>query len=151
METTIKIDGRDVHFKATAATPLLYRSRFNRDLLRDLRALAAEMQRGKAADESLPVQVLETFGRMAYIMAKQAEPDAAPDSPEEWIDGFSVMPFYGLFPVLLDLWSGNVEGLEESKKKAERWIENLQQLSSSSGRSVSASPSETWTGSPLAC
>lgn len=146
METTIRLDGRDVRFKASAATPLLYRSRFNRDLLRDLRGLAAEMQRGRDADGSLPIQVLETFERMAYIMAKQADPDAVPDSPEEWIDGFSVMPFYGLFPVLLDLWSGNVEGLEESKKKAELWIANLQRLSSSFGRSASASPSETWTG-----
>lgn len=146
METTIRIDGRDVRFKASAATPLLYRSRFNRDLLRDLRGLAAEMQRGRDADGSLPIQVLETFERMAYIMAKQADPEAVPDSPEEWIDGFSIMPFYGLFPVLLDLWSGNVEGLEESKKKAELLIENLQRLSSSSGRSASASPSETWTG-----
>lgn len=146
METTIRIDGRDVRFKASAATPLLYRSRFNRDLLRDLRGLAAEMQRGRDADGSLPIQVLETFELMAYIMAKQADPEAVPDSPEEWIDGFSIMPFYGLFPVLLDLWSGNVEGLEESKKKAELLIENLQRLSSSSGRSASASPSETWTG-----
>lgn len=146
METTIRIDGRDVRFKASAATPLLYRSGFNRDLLRDLRGLAAEMQRGRDADGSLPIQVLETFERMAYIMAKQADPDAVPDSPDEWIDGFSVMPFYGLFPVLLDLWSGNVEGLEESKKKAELWIANLQRLSSSCGRSASASPSETWTG-----
>lgn len=146
METTIRIDGRDVRFKATAATPMLYRGRFNRDLLRDLQGLAAEMQRGRDADGSLPIQVLETFERMAYIMAKQADPDGAPDSPEEWIDGFSVMPFYALFPVLLDLWSGNVEGLEESKKKAGLWIENLQRLSSSFGRSASASPSETWTG-----
>lgn len=146
METTIRIDGRDVRFKSSAATPLLYRSRFNRDLLRDLRGLAAEMQRGRDANGSLPIQVLETFERMAYIMAKQADPDAVPGSPEEWIDGFSVMPFYGLFPALLDLWSGNVEGLEESKKKAELWIANLHRLSSSCGRSASASPSETWTG-----
>ena len=143
METTIRIDGRDVRFKASAATPLLYRSRFNRDLLRDLRTLAAKTQRGGDADGSLPVQVLETFERMAYIMAKQAEPDAVPGSPEEWIDEFSALPFYGLFPVLLDLWSGNVEGLEESKKKAELLIENLQRLSSSFGRSGSGSPSET--------
>lgn len=143
METTVKLDGRDVRFKSTAITPLLYRAKFNRDLLRDLRSLAAEMKRGRDADGSLPVQVLETFSRMAYIMARQADPDAVPDAPEQWLDGFSVLPFYGLFPVLLDLWSGNMEGLEESKKKAELWTGNLQRLSCSCGRSGSASPSRT--------
>lgn len=142
METTIKIDGKDMRFKASAATPMLYRSRFNRDLLRDLQSLAAQMQRGRDADGNLPVQVLETFSRMAYIMAKQADPDTVPDTPEAWLDGIPVLPFYGLFPVLLDLWSGNVEALEESKKKADLWIANLQRLSSFSGRSVLGSPSE---------
>lgn len=151
MEATIKIDGKDVRFKSTAATPLLYRRQFNRDLLRDIRSLAEEINgpkdKGngpKAAEADLSLRALTTFEHMAYVMAKQADPDAVPDTPEEWLDGFSIMPFYGIFPVLLDLWSGNVKGLEESKKKAELWIENLQQLSSSLERSDSASPSGTW-------
>lgn len=143
METTIRIDGKDVRFKSTAATPMLYRSKFGRDLFRDLQTIAEAIKGGRADDGSLPPQALLTFEQLAYIMARQAEPDKVPDTPGEWLDGFSVMPFYGLFPVLLDLWSGNMEGLEESKKKAELWIGNLQQLSSSCERSAWASRSAT--------
>lgn len=140
METTIKIDGKDVRFKSTAATPMLYRQRFNRDLLRDIQSLANEINSPKSAGADLSIRALNTFENMAYIMAKQGDPDTVPDTPQEWLDGFSVMPFYGIFPMLLDLWTGNVKGLEESKKKAELWIENLQQLSSSFARSGSESP-----------
>lgn len=143
MEATVKIDGKDVRFKATAAVPLLYRRKFNRDLLRDLQAVAKAMEGKKATGESLPLQALTTFEQMAYIMAKHAEPGTVPDSPEEWLDGFSILPVYAIFPVILDLWSGNMEGLEESKKKAEQLIESLQQLSFSSVPSGSESPSET--------
>lgn len=142
MEATIKIDGKDVRFKSTAAVPLLYRRKFNRDLFRDMSSIAAGLRTGTAG-AGLPVEAMTAFERLAYIMAKHADPDGVPDSPEEWLDGFSIMPLYGIFPVLLDLWSGNVEGLEESKKKAEQLIESLQQLSFSSVPSSSGSPSET--------
>lgn len=143
MEATIKIDGKNVRFKATAAVPLLYRRKFNRDLLRDLREVAKAMEGKKATGSDFPLQTLTTFEKMAYIMAKHAEPDAVPDTPEEWLDGFSIMPIYAIFPVILDLWSGNMEGLEESKKKAEQLIESLQRLSFSSVPSSSGSLSET--------
>lgn len=134
MEATIKIDGKDVRFKSTAAVPLLYRRKFNRDLFRDIRTVGAAME-GQTAGTTLPVQALATFENLAYIMAKHAAPDTVPDTPEEWLDGFSMMPFFAIFPLILDLWSGNMEGLEESKKKAELWIENSQPLSFSSGPS----------------
>ncbi len=139
MEATIKIDGKDVRFKATAAVPLLYRRKFNRDLLRDLREVAAAMEGKGATGENLSIQALTTFEQMAYVMAKHAEPDTVPDSPDEWLEGFSIMPVYAIFPVILDLWSGNMQGLEESKKKAEQLIESLQQLSFSSAPSGSES------------
>lgn len=143
METTIKIDGKDVRFKATAAVPLLYRRKFNRDLLQDLQEVAAAVEWKRTTGENLPIQALTTFEQMAYIMAKHAEPDTVPDSPDEWLEGFSIIPSYAIFPVVLDLWSGNMKGLEESKKKAEQLIESLQQLSFSSALSSSESPCET--------
>lgn len=143
MEATVKIDGKDVRFKATAAVPLLYRRRFGRDLLRDLRKVAAAMGEKGTAGSGLPFDALTTFEQMAYIMAKHAEPDTVPDSLEEWLDGFSMMPIVAISPVILDLWSGNMKGLEESKKKAEQLIESLQRLSFSSVPSSSESPSET--------
>lgn len=143
METTIRIDGQDVRFKSTAAVPLLYRRQFNRDLFRDIRIVAAAMSRRDASSTDLPIQALATFENLAYIMAKHAEPDTVPDSPEEWLDGLSMMPVFAVFPVILDLWSGNVDGLEESKKKAEQLIESLRQRFSSSALSSSGSPCGT--------
>ena len=43
MEATVKIDGKDVRFKSTAAVPLLYRQKFNRDLIRDVQAVATAL------------------------------------------------------------------------------------------------------------
>lgn len=143
METTIRIDGQDVRFKSTAAVPLLYRRQFNRDLFRDIRIVAAAMSGRDASRTDLPIQALATFENLAYIMAKHAEPDTVPDSPEEWLDGLSMMPVFAVFPVILDLWSGNVDGLEESKKKAEQLIESLRQRFSSSALSSSGSPCGT--------
>jgi len=143
METTIRIDGQDVRFKSTAAVPLLYRRQFNRDLFRDIRIVAAAMSGRDASSTDLPIQALATFENLAYIMAKHAEPDTVPDSTEEWLDGLSMMPVFAVFPVILDLWSGNVDGLEESKKKAEQLIESLRQRFSSSALSSSGSPCGT--------
>ena len=63
------------------------------------------------------------------------------DSPEEWLEGFSTMSIYAVFPVIQALWAGNLERLEESKKKAEQLIGSLQLPSFSSAPSSSESPS----------
>lgn len=117
MEATIKIDGKDVRFKATAAVPLLYRRKFNRDLIQDIQAVAKAMEGKEDTGENLPLHALTMFECMAYIMAKHADPTMEADSPEEWLEGFSTMSIYAVFPVIQALWTGNLERLEEAKKK----------------------------------
>ena len=39
MKQTITIDGQEVAFKASAATPRIYRMKFHRDIFKDLRDL----------------------------------------------------------------------------------------------------------------
>lgn len=143
MEATIKIDGKDVRFKATAAVPLLYRRKFNRDLLHDINDVAKAMEGKKNTGENLPLHALTMFEQMAYIMAKHADPNMEPNSPEEWLEGFSVMSIYAVFPVIKALWEGNLNRLDEAKKKAELLIENSQQHSSYSVPSNSESLSGT--------
>lgn len=123
METTVRIDGKNVRFKATAAVPLLYRRKFNRDLIQDIQSVAKAMKGKEITGENLPLQALTMFECMAYIMAKHADPEMEADSPEEWLEGFSTMSIYTLFPVIQALWAGNLERLEEAKKKAELLIE----------------------------
>ena len=49
MEKVIKIDGRDVGFKATALTPRLYRHRMGRDIIQDLNKLKKAYNKGRSA------------------------------------------------------------------------------------------------------
>lgn len=135
MEATVKIDGRDVRFKATAAVPLLYRRKFNRDLIRDLSAAA------KAKKEDEREAIMETVERMAYIMACHADPSAVPDSLEAWEETISPMAIYAISPVIMALWAGDLEQLEKAQKKTERLTVSLQRLSSFSGPSSLESPS----------
>lgn len=110
METVVKIDGKDIKFKATAAIPRLYRMRFGRDILTDFQKLAQKYEGNQfdAID-------LEVFENAAYIMAKYAD-NTVPDTPEEWLDGFNVMDIYLVLPEILKLWNINMATRIESKK-----------------------------------
>ena len=70
MEKTIVIDGKNVKFKATAATLRIYRMKFQRDLMVDLAKLTMGL---KANNNNFNIIDLEVFENVAYVMAKQAE------------------------------------------------------------------------------
>ena len=97
MRKNIHIDGRDVPFTASAATAIYYRNRFNEDLIRDFKKLS---DNGVA----LSTDVIETFSRLAYIMAKQAN-STIPDAVDEWLDTFNVFPIEEIFPQISELWA----------------------------------------------
>ena len=122
MVKKIKIDGREVPFKASAAIPRLYRIRFQRDIYRDLAALEKAIgdKDGKTSD--LDLFSLEMFENIAYIMAKHADSNV-PDSPEEWLDGFNTFSIYQVLPQIIELWGLNVRAESESKKKFDQLIE----------------------------
>lgn len=143
METTICIDGKDVRFKATAAVPRLYRLKFKRDLIRDIQEVSKAMEGKEANGETIPIDALTMFESMAYIMAKHADPTMTAASPEEWLEGFSTMSIYAVFPVIQKLWVGNMEGLEEAKKKVEQLTGNSQPPCSCSGPCSSGCRCET--------
>lgn len=142
---TIKIDEQDVLFRASATVPRLYRAKFRRDIFRDLITLRTAMkdsidknaeksEEAKAEESeadtnpeesektaeimfsSLSIDNLEMFENIAFIMAKHADPDNVPDTPEEWLDQFSTLSIYMVFPKLLELWNLNTEQQAESKK-----------------------------------
>ena len=78
MIKTVLINGKQVPFKATGSTLSRYRAKFNSDLLNDYQKVTASELGGEA---------LEICLRIAYIMAKQADP-SIPDDPWEWVDQF---------------------------------------------------------------
>lgn len=112
MERTITIDGKDVKFKATAATIRNYRALFGRDLLMDFQKLQSEA----SANQSLSVETLTIFENLAYTMAKQADP-SIPDTADEWLDGFNMFSIYVVLPQLVELWQLSSLPMSESKKK----------------------------------
>ena len=53
MEKLIEIDGKQVPFKATARTPVLYRSLFGKDIFKDLSKLTDNMKKATEKEEIL--------------------------------------------------------------------------------------------------
>lgn len=117
--TTITVDGKEVTLRASAAVPRLYRIKFRRDIIVDMQAVARAVEDKDQTGQDIPLEALELFENMAYIMAKHGDKDAVPDSPDEWLEEFSAFSIYKIFPVLKALWEGNMEALDVAKKKLE--------------------------------
>lgn len=113
MEKTITIDGKDVRFKATAATIRLYRQLTGRDMLLDMQ----ELQKEAPTEGGMSVNALTVFENVAFVMAKQADPDGVPGTADEWLDGFEMFSIYTVLPELIELWRMNELGTSKSKKK----------------------------------
>lgn len=114
--TTITVDGKEVTLRASAAVPRLYRIKFRRDIIVDMQAVARAVEDKDQTGQDIPLEALELFENMAYIMAKHGDKDAVPDSPDEWLEEFSTFSIYKIFPVLQALWEGNMEALDIAKK-----------------------------------
>lgn len=113
---TIKIDDKEVAFKASAAVPRIYRLKFGRDIYRDLTALEKNVGENNKEKSGIDIVSLEMFENIAYVMAKHADP-AIPNTPEEWLDEFNTFSIYQILPQLIDLWGLNVQTDAEAKKK----------------------------------
>ena len=113
MEKKIKVGDEEIAFKATASTPRRYRQRFGRDLFVDITTLVTNAQNGLTAGD------LECFENVAYIMAKQADPNI-PEDPDEWLDQFETLDIYQVLPEIIQLWGLNAMTIDEPKKKVER-------------------------------
>lgn len=117
MEKVIEIDGRQVKFRATAAIPRLYRIKFGRDIMQDMKSVRDAMKEAKARKKSIPPKFLEIFENISYLMAKHADPSMEAKSVEEWLDGFETFSIYSIFPQLFALWSANNATIATPKKK----------------------------------
>lgn len=127
MERTVTVGGKEMKMRASALIPRLYRFKFKRDMVADMR----QIQRAYAKATSIPENAtdaeredaqfsaadLTIFEDVAYIMAKHGGNDM-PDSPEEWLDSIDgVFSIYEILPVILELWSANTETTSIPKKK----------------------------------
>ena len=115
MVRTITVDGKEVTFRASAAIPRMYRMKFRRDIMQDMREID-QATRGR----SIPPRLLEAFENMAFLMAKHADPKGVPDTVEAWLDGFETFSIYEIFPIIAELWAVNMETVADSKKNSQQ-------------------------------
>lgn len=135
MDKIIRIDGRDVGFRATALTPRLYRHKIGRDIVQDMTRLEAAFRKAAAAAEQkapleegqeahdqavreaqMSAMDLEIFENVSFIMARQYDP-TLPATVEEWLDGFQTFSIYEILPAICELWEENSATTAKPKKK----------------------------------
>lgn len=118
MEKVIEIDGKKVKFRATAAIPRLYRIKFGRDIMQDMKSIQSAVEKAEKGEEPIPPKLLEVFENVSFLMAKHANPDMEEKNVEDWLDGFDTFSIYVVFPQLFELWRANNATLGELKKKS---------------------------------
>ena len=127
MEKTILIDNKEVRMKASALVPRLYRYRFNRDMISDMRQLQKAFRKATSLpkdateeeiqDAQLSVLDLTIFENVAYVMAKHADKTVA-DDLESWLDGFEMFSIYEVLPHILELWGMSQQTTSVAKKNS---------------------------------
>lgn len=133
MTKEISIGGKPYIFKSTAAIPRMYRLKFNRDIFVDMERLKNNVEasekkqneeREKAEREGriyeetsdIPIDSLEMFENIAYLMNKHGDP-SQPSDIDEWLEQFDTFNIYEILPELLELWNFNNKGMSVPKKK----------------------------------
>lgn len=117
MDKIVKIDGKDVKFRATARTPRLYRVLIGRDMIQDMNKLMKAYEHKKKNDDDLDIIDLQIFEDVAYAMARHANPDMEEKTADEWLDTFDMFSIYEVLPHILELWAINTKQTSTSKKK----------------------------------
>ena len=112
----IEIDGQEVEFRASAAVPRMYRIKFGRDIYKDLRQLETSVGENDEDASGLDLFSLEMFEKIAFIMAKHANPDTVPSEPDEWLEQFNTFSIYQILPQLIELWGLNVQTQVDARK-----------------------------------
>lgn len=124
LRITVTIDGKEVEFKASAAVPRIYRMKFRRDLFMDLQKVAKSVdKKGKKKDKEeseIPIEDLEMFENIAYVMAQHADPNNVPTDIMEWLEQFQTFSIYQILPAILELWNLNEETKSQAKKNLDQ-------------------------------
>ena len=127
MEKIVIVDGKEVRMRASALIPRLYRVKFGRDMIADMRQLQKAYNRARSLpkdateeerqDAQLSVMDLTIFENVAYMMVKHGGNDI-PDTAEEWLDSFDgVFSIYEVLPTILELWHMTNQTTSVPKKK----------------------------------
>lgn len=121
MRKTITISGIECEFKSSAAIPRMYRLKFGRDIFVDMEKLQKQVDKqeklkadGIEESSSLPIDSLEMFENIAFLMHKHGDP-SQPSDIDEWLEQFDVFSIYEVLPEILEMW--NLENKQTSTPK----------------------------------
>lgn len=126
----IEIDGKDVVFAASAAIPRIYRIQFKRDIFQDMTKIEKSVKKSQdkqkeneVSESDIPIEDLEMFENVAFVMAKHAAQKKGQDFPEnvyDWLDQFNTFSIYTILPEIVKLWNLNQQTQVGSKKKLDQ-------------------------------
>ena len=138
LKKTVIINGIECKLKSSAAIPKMYRMMFHRDIFVDMTKIEKDMKKQertkkelKAAGEkneemefesTLPIDSLEMFENIAYLMHKHGDP-SQPDNIDDWLEQFEMFDIYEILPEIIDLWHLENEQMSDAKKKNMSQIE----------------------------
>jgi len=113
MERTIEIDGKQVRFKSTAATPLRFKAQFKKDYFAEIIKLnkLSKFKEDKTNYEALESADFEVFYNIIWTLAKTA--DKSIPEPIAWLDEFEEFPLFEIIPQIQDLITASIQ----TKKK----------------------------------
>lgn len=121
MRKMITISGIECEFKSSAAIPRMYRLKFGRDIFVDMEKLQKQVKKqeklkeeGTEESSSLPIDSLEMFENIAFLMHKHGDP-SQPSDIDEWLEQFDVFSIYEVLPEILEMW--NLENKQTSTPK----------------------------------
>lgn len=126
----IEIDGKDVVFAASAAIPRIYRIQFKRDIFQDMakieksvKKLQDKQKENQVSESDIPIEDLEMFENVAFVMAKHAAQKKGKDFPNnvyDWLDQFNTFSIYTILPEIVKLWNLNEQTQVGSKKNLDQ-------------------------------
>lgn len=128
----IEIDGKDVVFAASAAIPRIYRIQFKRDIFQDMTKIEKSVKKSQdkqkeneVSESDIPIEDLEMFENVAFVMAKHAAQKKGQDFPNnvyDWLDQFDTFSIYTILPEIVKLWNLNQQTQVESKKNLDQVV-----------------------------
>ena len=134
LEKTVNISGTEVRFRSSAAIPRLYRIKFKRDIFKDLAKLEASYKGKNTGDGEIPIEDLEIFENVAYVMAYHAD-HSIPGNIDDWLDQFEMFSIYEVLPEILELWGTNLITDVNAKKNLNRNAGGFRQILRKGGAS----------------
>lgn len=118
IEKKVTIEGREYTFRSSALLPRIYRAKFGRDMVKDMRTLAKAFKETQGdEDKMLDYTDLEIFENLAWLMLKYAGEQVG-ETPEEWLENLDgAFSVYEAFPVIMELWHLENKTTSVPKKK----------------------------------